>query len=755
MRAYFKFVLRHRIPVLILITLISAAGMWSLRNAKISSSLGKLFLANSPAYDQYLARVEEFGSDEQLVIAFEEDDVLSADSLSRLHLVTRAIRKENGVARVMSLLDNEKVFAKSRKGGIEALIEELRGSREKTEAARAELLSDRFTGNILLSRDSHHSAVLITTLADGTHDMEDSISWVEKIHKVFIEQGYKEENLHRAGGIAIVSEMMKQTHFNLKRLFPIVCLLLVLTVYILFRRIWPAVVSTSIAILAVIWTMGIAVAIDPEVSIMLAAVPAVILIISFSDVIHLCSAYLLEMKETEDTTEAILRSAEDVGKACVYTSITTFVGFLALAVVPTPIFKKLGILLGLGVGIALLLAMTLFPILLSFLRPNTAWTEGIASVSQDLLDRFLSFTQRISLSRPWSIIVFFAALLVASILGISQIKVENDIAKRLGENNPVRRDAEYFLEHFAGTNVLDLYLQCEEEGGLLEPGVFQSISELEEKLMELEEVDSAISFATIITEYYRKLNDDRSVPPNRLIINLGVREIEKRDPDGLAFLLNSSRRMMRVFVRLNIGGLRETHEAGMKVQKLATATLPATVKAEATGMAYLIGGWLDRIISAQKKGVGISFIVISALMIIAFRSLRAGLWSMIPNMLPLLVLGGYVGFAWDFTDSDTFMLAMLAIGMGVDDTIHFLTRYRLELKRDDDEEKALTRTYHYAGRGIVMTTLILTIGFSPFILCQYFSLQILGTLLPMVLIVALLADLLLLPALARLRLLRF
>ena len=755
MRAYFKFVLRHRIPVLVLITLISAAGMWSLRNAKISSSLGKLFLANSPAYDQYLARVEEFGSDEQLVIAFEENDVLSADSLIRLHLVTRAIRKENGVARVMSLLDNEKVFAKSRKGGIEALIEELRGSREKTEAARAELLSDRFTGNILLSRDSHHSAVLITTLADGTHDMEDSISWVEKIHKVFIEQGYKEENLHRAGGIAIVSEMMKQTHFNLKRLFPIVCLLLVLTVYILFRRIWPAVVSTSIAILAVIWTMGIAVAIDPEVSIMLAAIPAVILIISFSDVIHLCSAYLLEMKETEDTTEAILRSAEDVGKACVYTSITTFVGFLALAVVPTPIFKKLGILLGLGVGIALLLAMTLFPILLSFLRPNTAWTEGIASVSQDLLDRFLSFTQRISLSRPWSIIVFFAALLVASILGISQIKVENDIAKRLGENNPVRRDAEYFLEHFAGTNVLDLYLQCEEEGGLLEPGVFQSISELEEKLMELEEVDSAISFATIITEYYRKLNDDRSVPPNRLIINLGVREIEKRDPDGLAFLLNSSRRMMRVFVRLNIGGLRETHEAGMKVQKLATATLPATVKAEATGMAYLIGGWLDRIISAQKKGVGISFIVISALMIIAFRSLRAGLWSMIPNMLPLLVLGGYVGFAWDFTDSDTFMLAMLAIGMGVDDTIHFLTRYRLELERDDDEEKALTRTYHYAGRGIVMTTLILTIGFSPFILCQYFSLQILGTLLPMVLIVALLADLLLLPALARLRLLRF
>ena len=101
------------------------------------------------------------------------------------------------------------------------------------------------------------------------------------------------------------------------------------------------------------------------------------------------------------------------------------------------------------------------------------------------------------------------------------------------------------------------------------------------------------------------------------------------------------------------------------------------------------------------------------------------------------------------------MIAMLAIGMGVDDTIHFLTRYRLELERHGDEGAALRKTYHYAGRGIVMTTLILTIGFCPFIFSQYFSLKILGTLLPLVLIVALLADLLLLPALARLRLLRF
>ena len=126
-----------------------------------------------------------------------------------------------------------------------------------------------------------------------------------------------------------------------------------------------------------------------------------------------------------------------------------------------------------------------------------------------------------------------------------------------------------------------------------------------------------------------------------------VEEIGKRDPGGLRFLLNPDRQRLRLFVRLNVPGLRQTHDAGEKVARVAEKHLEGLpVKTETTGMAYLIGGWLDRIIAAQKKGVGFSFIVITVLMVIAFRSLRAGLWSMIPNALPLIVLGGYVGLAW-------------------------------------------------------------------------------------------------------------
>ena len=128
---------------------------------------------------------------------------------------------------------------------------------------------------------------------------------------------------------------------------------------------------------------------------------------------------------------------------------------------------------------------------------------------------------------------------------------------------------------------------------------------------------------------------------------------------------------------------------------------------------------------------------------------------MIPNALPLIMLAGYVALAWDAMDSDTMMIGMLAIGIGVDDTIHFLMRFRLESMKTDDRTVALRRTFDYAGRAILMTTVILALGFLPLGLSGYLTTRMFGTLLPAVLVVALVADLLLLPALIQVGWIRF
>ena len=132
-----------------------------------------------------------------------------------------------------------------------------------------------------------------------------------------------------------------------------------------------------------------------------------------------------------------------------------------------------------------------------------------------------------------------------------------------------------------------------------------------------------------------------------------------------------------------------------------------------------------------------------------------GLWSMLPNLLPLFSVTAVATWTWGAFDSDTLAILMMAIGIGVDDTIHFLTRYRIEADRTSTTAEALDRTFSFAGRAIIMTTVVLAIGFLPFLMSDYYSSWIMGSLLPLALIVAMVADLLLVPALAQIGLMRF
>ena len=141
-------------------------------------------------------------------------------------------------------------------------------------------------------------------------------------------------------------------------------------------------------------------------------------------------------------------------------------------------------------------------------------------------------------------------------------------------------------------------------------------------------------------------------------------------------------------------------------------------------------------------------------MIACLRLFGAGLVSMIPNALPLVVLGGALGFFQEAVDSDTMMIGMIAIGIAVDDTVHFLTRLRLEASRVRDMDEALWRTFRFTGRAIVHTSIILSLGLLPFLLSDYLTTQLMGSLLPLTLVMALISDLLLLPALVKLGVLR-
>ncbi|MEC8022880.1 MAG: MMPL family transporter [Myxococcota bacterium] len=808
MRRLVAWILDHRAMVLLTIGCITAAAAWILATrAAFGSSIGKLFFAESPRYARYLDYSRELGTDEALIIGLEAVDILAPDTLDRLErAVARVsalsvdeasapgsdessapgessppdatsghtdfddfddfdddfdegeVASESGgiVRRVQSVLSARRVRRRGDILSTQSYADLARSQPDGRAALRQELIDDELASGALISQDGQHAAVIIELIADKNRPAEAVSVVVNDAITIFRDEGFSAEQIHRAGPPAVMSEMFRLTKENVLVIFPITAVILTITVLILFRQLWPPVLAAFASGIGVIWTMGVSVLIDPQISIMHSIAPMVMLIVASSDVIHLCSAYMLELGQGKSRHEAILDSTAEVGRACLFTSMTTFVGFIGLSFVPTPVFRQLGIILGCGVAFALLLAVTIVPIALSWLPAPAGWQSQRGTRVQQALDNALTWLMEISVRRPYAVVAAYVAIAILTAVGLSQLHIETALVERFDDDNVVAMDREWFREHFASTNVVQVVIDTGRAGGVKDLEFLQKLAALESEIEADPKVDAVYGVVDLLSMLHAQLSGEpRGLPshPNTPAEYFFV--LESRDQATLRGLTDFELRRAILSVRLEEEGVRAGFDAGQAIEERAQELLGDAVTIESTGMQYMTGEWLGSIVAGQQRGLGVTFVVILVMMIIALRSLRAGVWSMVPNALPLLMLGGWLGLTKDSVDSDTLVLAMLAIGIGVDDTIHFLMRYRLEFQRDGNREAALHRTYHYAGRAIVITTVVLTLGFAPFMMSAYYSVAMLGTLLPLTLIFALLADLLLVPALASLGWLRF
>jgi len=761
MSAYFRFVLRHRLMVGAIFVALTALSLMSVSRAIVASSMDKLFFGESPIYAAYLERMKEFGTEEVNIFAFESPRLLEEEQQARLRRVLDRIEGMNDIGRVYSILDAQKLEGKDGTLYVSNYADEAIENPSRIPDLILALREDSLAGGLVISTDGRSMAVLPEIDPEVQPDLpaERGPEIIHEVLRIFEEEGFALSEIHKAGFLVTIAEVVDQTYYNLKTIFPFVVIILLLTVWLMFRRLWPAVISMLASLVAVIWTMGFAVQLDREVNVLMATVPALIIIVGFSDVVHLCSAYLLELSRGIGKRQAILNSAEDVGKACFFTSLTTFVGFVCLSLVPTPVFRSLGLILGFGVASALLIAMTMAPIFFSLMPEPKPLRKGPTSRVHDWLDRLLVGAERLAARRAWTIVAGFGLVLLLALLGLTQLEIEADFAKRFGEDNPIRRDLSWFEERFAGTTGLDIYVEVPETDGLYDPEIFGRIAGFQDTMTELPRVDTAFSLVNLVREIHDELtveiDDAGPLPATRQAIAQYLLLFELGGGRDLDRLIDFDRRKMRITLRLNDEGFRASASVAAEAVALAEQILGESATAEPSGLTFLLGDWLDEILAGQRNGLLLSLLTITFMMMLALRSSRAGLWSMIPNVLPLLALGGYLGGAWDYVDSDTLILAIIAIGIGVDDTIHFLVRYRIEEARSPDTATAIRRTFDFAGRAIVMTTVILVAGFSPFALSDYHTTRMMGTLLPMCLVVALLADLLLAPALLHVGLIRF
>ena len=759
MTTYIKLIIRYRILVLAIIVFITAGFAAIASQGVIASSIGNLFFGDDhPEYKDYRKRIRDFANDEVFIIAYDDPDFASSANIDKLQQIHDNIENLSDVGRVDSLINAQHTYAIDDTLYVEKYGDELRQQPEEKEDILDALKTDRLTAGLLVSDGGQQSSVIIELEPDDTRPVERGPLVVREVFDIFEEGGYQTKDLHQVGLVATLSEIMVQSQYNLTRLFPVVCISLLIVLYIMFHRFWPVFITLAVSFLAVIWTVGFAVLLDRNINIFVTFAPAVILIVTTSDVIHLCSAYMLELSRGKSKADAIFKSGRDVGTACLMTSITTFIGFVSMSMVPVPAFRQIGLVLGFGVAVALLLAMTLAPILFWVMKKPVPWNDNV-SKTQKLLTRSLDFIRRGAGKHPVFVSLIFGTIFILSAAGVMLLNIETDFNKRLSADNVIRIDEAYFNQHFAGANFLDVFIETPETDGVLDPERYAKIVRFQKELEKLPNIDKAVSLVDLIDIIDDELNpgnnNNQRQPITRQLLAQYLLLFEMSGGQDLDRFVDSDRRTLRMAVRLSDNRVRATYDVGHQIKSLGNQILDDTSRVQATGLTFLMGMFLDDIFNGQRMGIMFAFLSILLLMIIWMKSVKIGLWSMIPNLLPILALGGYLGLFWDEVDSDTLAVAMIAIGIGVDDTIHFLVRLRYESARTSHIGEALKQTFHFTGRAIMITTVILVFGFAPFAMSDYFTIRIMGTLLPFALIVALLADLLLVPALVKLGAIRF
>ena len=337
---YIRWVLKHRALVVGVCLVVSAAAVGVVTKGVFASSLVKLFLGDSPDYKRFQSLSNEFGSGDLIFIAVDNAKVFTPEGWEALERVADQIQTLEAFSEATTLADADYMETVDDTLMVEPYRSAVEQGTKSLEELKEHVKTDRFLKGSFISDDLMSVMMVLEVDTEQMLPVEAFPEILDGVFDVFREEGFDRDSLHLAGFKPDTVEATFQARYSIETIFPITSLVLSLVVLFLFGQFWPVIATSGVGVVAILWTLAFTIYFDPEINLMLAMIPAVMMVVSFSDVVHLCSSYILELKNGLSKEQAIIKSGSEVGLACWYTSVTTFFGFVALAFVPTPVFQR-------------------------------------------------------------------------------------------------------------------------------------------------------------------------------------------------------------------------------------------------------------------------------------------------------------------------------------------------------------------------------------------------------------------------------
>lgn len=528
-------------------------------------------------------------------------------------------------------------------------------------------------------------------------------------------------------------------------------ILIVICLFLTYRSFWGIWMPLSVVGATVIWTIGTMMTLGFALDFISNIIPTVILIIGISNVIHLFTKFLMELQKDEnEKIDALKIAIKKVGTATVLTSLTTIIGFLSLLFSKVAPLINLGGFAALGLFYAFLLTYTLFPALIVV---NNA-KYNFKAKGGDFWNRNLQKIFNWVMANKKAILVGSLLLTILGAWGSMQLKVNQHVLEDISERHPQIVASRYFENDFSGTRQFEMEIVLKDkEQTVLDYEVLQDLKKIENYLESEYGVGAMFSPLGLVKEAHRMQNSGKAsyykLPKNerelKKAMKLLVRYLEgSKYPQ----VYTEDRKIGRFAGKMpDMGSLPVGKKNLALAEFMEKEGFEAKYEWHLTGSAHLMD--INNTFIAQNVfyGLLVCFLIIGLIIGGLFRSIPMALIALVPNILPLLVVGGLMGLTGINIKISTSILFIISFGIAVDDSIHFLAAYRFELQKGKDRLQALLGTFQSTGKAIVVTTLILSTGFFTLVFSSFKGTFHIGVFTAVCLFIALLADLVLLPVL--------
>ena len=755
--------LRYQWPLLALVAVATVLLGWQAAQVRFDFSPRSIFLTADEEVGFLDAHRQVFGDEDGIVVVLvEAEDVFQPRVLEQVVAISDALDDLDHIDQVLSLSTMPELSGSAGMLEVRPLLDELPETDAEVAELRQRTLSSRVFINRFVNPEGTATAVLgIFDLAVVEElDRRPTLEAIEALLANNEVEGISASVL----GVPVVNrEYAVRLQQDMTRAIGLSVLLICFTLFLLFRNAYSVALPMTAVGVCVAWTVGYMVLAGDSFNIINCIVPTLLLVIGIGDAVHFLTTYYQERGLGTEHEASIRRMIQRIGAACLLTSVTAAIGFFSLMVARIDIIKGMGRVAAAGVLIAYLLILILVPTTLSKIKAPKSVV--IRDPSTGVLGKLLTWLGEVVTRHKALVIGITGVVCALAVVGSFRVESDSFLLEELFKKNPVSQALHHSEDVLTGVMPVEISIKTEAEGGVLEPEVLRGMVALQQHMADDPYIGHSVSLADLILEIGDVTTGVADIPETRAGAAQRLLYFEmSEDPTFLDSMVDVPRSTARIsttvrdwgtdnfFAWYDGSGVCDVRaKCGTPMVELIDEAFGTTdgrgdgLEVRVTGAALVSARALSRLVEDMIWSLLTAFLVISLLMMVLLRSLRIGLLSMIPNVIPLLVTLGFMGWVGIPLRTSTALIFSISLGVAVNDTIHFVTRFREELFRTGDRAEAVRLTMLSTGRAIMFTSILLIAGFGTMLTTRFVGIMQMGILGAVTLSAALLGDLLLLP----------